>query len=124
MTYTQEFTGEALEDKKKFIYFAEKGGWSPGVDVRDKESSYFTVFQGVPKGRYQNDETVGIALSPDRRKLYTGFQESGVLFEFTRDDKSPFEKHHTMVFTCDFLYHSSSSNVAVTWCTIKSVYMY
>ena len=73
------------------MYFCEDGGSSPGVYARDSNGMYHTVFQGISGGRYDGDETVGIALSPDGLKLYAGFQDTGVLMEFTRDDGLPFE---------------------------------
>lgn len=74
----------------QYMYFAEDGGRTPGVYVRDKNGMYFTIFQGID-GAYFDDETVGIALTPDRKRLYAGFQDAGVLFEFTRDDGMSFE---------------------------------
>ena len=87
MTYVTERTGSnfggkgsfnaqpdqiILENYKRWIYFSEDGGSTPGVYVRDKAGMYRTVFEGIAGGRYDGDETVGIALSPDRRKLYAG----------------------------------------------------
>ncbi|KAL7525950.1 hypothetical protein ACHAXR_001234, partial [Thalassiosira sp. AJA248-18] len=74
------------------------GGTTPGVYVRDTNGMYHTIFEAIDGGIYSGngddespDETVGIALSPDRRKLYAGFQDAGVLMEFTREDGHPFE---------------------------------
>ena len=39
--------------------------------VRSKDGTYRTIFEGI-SGVYVDDETVGVALSPDRRKLYAG----------------------------------------------------
>ena len=87
MTYETEITGAQLEGKgtfnaqpdqivfenyKRWIYFSEDGGSAPGVYVRDFEGTYRTVFEGISGGRYDGDETVGIALSPNRMKLYAG----------------------------------------------------
>ena len=72
------------------MYFTEDGGSTPGVFVRDGDGTYYTVFQAI-SDEYDGDETVGIALTPDRMKLYAGIQDAGVLFEFTRDDGRPFE---------------------------------
>ena len=108
MTYETELTGAQFEGKgtfnaqpdqivcqdttcKKWIYFSEDGGTTPGVYVRDMAGTYRTVFEGIAGGLYDGDETVGIALSPDRRKLYAGFQDAGVLLEFTRDDGFSFQ---------------------------------
>ena len=87
MTYVTERTGSnfggkgsfnaqpdqiILENYKRWIYFSEDGGSTPGVYVRDKAGTYRTLFEGIAGGRYDGDETVGIALSPDRKKLYAG----------------------------------------------------
>ncbi len=74
----------------RYMYFAEDGGRTPGVYARDKNGTFFTIFQGI-EGEYCDDESVGIALTPDRKRLYAGFQDAGVLFEFTRDDGMSFE---------------------------------
>lgn len=106
MTYESERTGIQFAGKgsfnaqpdqitlvdsyKRWIYFSEDGGSTPGVYVREKDGTYRTIFEGIDGGAYNGDETVGVALSPDRRKLYAGFQDAGVLIEFTRDDGYPF----------------------------------
>ena len=44
---------------------------NPGVYVRDKRSGVYTaLFES--DGTYVGDETVGVALSPDRRRFYAG----------------------------------------------------
>jgi len=48
-----------------------------------------TIFEASDE-KYQADETVGIAFSPDRHKMYAGYQQSGVLFELRRIDNLPF----------------------------------
>lgn len=107
MTYTTETTGKKFYGEgsfdnqpdqnlfgptRKYIYFTEDGGESPGVYARyGSDGTYFTLFQAVKGGRYGEDETVGIALSPDHKRFYAGIQDFGVIFEFTRDDGLPFE---------------------------------
>jgi hypothetical protein len=77
---------------RKFMYFTEDGGKSPGVYARyGRDGTYFTLFQGIPGGEYADDETIGIALSPDHRRLYAGIQDAGIIFEITRSDGLPFE---------------------------------
>jgi hypothetical protein len=76
---------------RKWIYFTEDGGDSPGVYARrGTDGAYYTLFQGVP-GVYENDETVGIAVSPDGMRFYAGIQDEGLIFEFTREDGLAFE---------------------------------
>lgn len=76
---------------KKYMYFTEDGGKSPGVYARYAgDGTYFTLFQGID-GVYSDDETVGIALSPDHTKFYAGMQDAGYIFEFVREDGLVFE---------------------------------
>lgn len=97
MTYEVERTGFPAQPDQivlgkygKFIYFCEDGG-TPGVYARDMDGSYTTVFSAIRGGWYDGDETVGIALSPDGKRFYAGYQDAGVLMEFTRDDGLAFE---------------------------------
>ncbi|KAL7554789.1 hypothetical protein ACHAWF_018368 [Thalassiosira exigua] len=63
-----------LAEYKRWIYFSEDGGSRPGVHVRDKETgTYLTLFDGIG---YDGDETVGITLSPDRKRFYAGVSAS------------------------------------------------
>jgi len=76
---------------RNFIYFTEDGG-NPGVFARNgADRTYYTVFQAIENGIHQDDETIGIALSPDNKRLYAGIQDSGYIFEFTRSDGLAFE---------------------------------
>ena len=101
MAYNAEQTGSQFEGKggfnaqpdqivlglgnyKEWIYFMEDGGDNPGVYVRSRDGTYQTIFKAVD-GAYVDDETVGVALSPDRRRLYAGVS---VLIYFA------FAKHH------------------------------
>lgn len=73
----------------KYLYFTEDGGKNPGVFARyGEEEMYFTMFQGRLS---EEDETVGIALSPDHKSFYAGLQGHGCIFEFRRDDGLAFE---------------------------------
>lgn len=81
---------QVIKGTKRFLYFTESGGKTPGVYARDLHTgNYMTIFEASEK-EYLDDETVGIAFSPDRRKMYVGYQESGVLFELRRIDNLPF----------------------------------
>jgi len=106
MTYKVEITGRKFYGEgsfgnqpdqnlfgpsRKYIYFTEDGGDSPGVYARyGEDGTFFTLFQAIIGGVYDGDETVGIALSPDNKKFYAGIQE-GIIFEFSREDGLPFE---------------------------------
>ncbi len=104
MTYSLETTGlnfagkgsfnampdQVIKGSKKFLYFTESGGKTPGVYVRDMQSgNYMTIFEASDE-RYANDETVGLAFSPDRSRMYAGYQDLGVLLELRRIDNLPF----------------------------------
>lgn len=106
LTYETEVTGKKFYGDGSFseqpdqnifgqsyrhMYFTEDGGSTPGVYARlGSTGVYYTMFQGTSK-EYNDDETVGVALSPDGTKFYAGIQDAGVLFEFRREDGLPFE---------------------------------
>jgi len=106
MTWTSEesgvkFYGEGSFDgqpdqhlfgpSRKYIYFTEDGSEDPGVYARfGDDGTYFTMFQAIAGGIHTDDETIGIALSPDNKRFYAGFQE-GWIFEFMREDGLAFE---------------------------------
>ncbi len=107
MTYTSERTGsnfqgqgsfnaqpdqiiKTVHDNRKYVYFTEESGNAPGAHARDVDGMYYTLFRAIPGGKLKDDETVGIAFSPDRRRFYCGYQEEGVLFEITREDGQMF----------------------------------
>ena len=77
---------------RKYIYFTEDGSNDPGVYARfGDDGTYFTMFQAIAGGIHTDDETIGIALSPDNKRFYAGFQDNGYIFEFTRLDGLAFE---------------------------------
>jgi len=74
---------------RKYMYFTEDGGKDPGVYARyGTDETYFTMFQG---NLSEEDETVGIALSPDHKAFYAALQGHGMVYEFRREDGLPFE---------------------------------
>ena len=107
MTYETELTGKKMYGEgdfgsqpdqnffgptRKYLYFTEDGGNDPGLYARyGEDGTYFALFQAIPGGIFSGDETVGIALSPDHKILYAGFQEYGIIFEVKRDDGLAFE---------------------------------
>ena len=80
---------------RKYIYFTihrRRRSEDPGVYARrDADGTYFTMLQAIAAGVHTDDDTVGIALSPDRKRFYAGFQGNGFIFEFTRVDGLAFE---------------------------------
>ena len=75
----------------EMLYFTEDGGSSPGIFASDG-IEYFTVFSAIDK-KFANDETSGLAFSPDGTKMYVCIQENGYFFEITRDDGLAFPGH-------------------------------
>jgi len=105
-TYTTESTGKKfygegsfggqpdqifLGPSRKYLYFTEDGSSDPGIYARYHDGTYFTMFQAIRGGIHTDDETIGIALSPDNKRFYAGFQDNGYIFEFTREDGLAFE---------------------------------
>lgn len=52
------------------------------------------------------DETTGLAFSPDARHLYVAYQTNGILFDVTRTDGLPFNAK-----TLNVKYHVATSDV-------------
>ena len=105
-TYTAESTGKKFYGEgsfggqpdqnmfgptRKYLYFTEDGSTDPGIYARYNDGTYFTMFQAIRGGIHTDDETIGIALSPDHKRFYAGFQDNGYIFEFTREDGLRFE---------------------------------
>jgi len=82
---------EYFGPSRKFMYFTEDGSRGDGVYARYTDGTYMTIFRAIKGGIHKWEETVGIAMSPDNKRLYAGYQTRGHIFEFTRKDEKPFE---------------------------------
>jgi hypothetical protein len=70
------------------MLLTEDGTGTAGIHARQRDR-YFTILEATSD--YADDETSGLALSPDKKHLYFAYQDSGVLFDVTRDDGRPFD---------------------------------
>ena len=83
---------------EEFLYFTEDGGEFAGIHGRDKTGIFFTILES----EVYDDETTGLAFSPDFRHMYVAYQETGLLFDVSRTDGHPFNaksldvKYHNM----------------------------
>ena len=87
-------------DSDDYLFLTEDNGNNPGLFGRNRQGKYFTLLQG---NGYNDDETTGLAFSPDGRHMYFAFQKDGSVFDITRQDKRPF--HGT---TLNVKYHHGS----------------
>lgn len=69
------------------LYFCEEGGKENGVHARDENGWYLTILESETL----NDETTGLAFSPDGKHMYVSFQHNGLIFDIFRDDNLPFQ---------------------------------
>jgi hypothetical protein len=79
-----------LGDSRDLLYFTEEGGVDAGIHARDHLGRYYTVFESP----MYNDETTGLAFSPDGRFMYAAYQNTGVLYAIWRNDGFPFHASH------------------------------
>lgn len=100
-----------------YLYLTEDGGSSPGVYSRHiPTGERYAIFEAYDT-KYVNDETTGLAFSPDGSKMYACFQDCGCddsdggadytcgcLLEFSRQDGRSFDGS-----TLSLKYHSSAS---------------
>lgn len=94
-----------------FLYFTEDGGRTAGVYAIDAEGQSFAVFEAYGR-QYFDDETTGLAFSPDGTKMFACFQDCGCkvsggvdcgcLYMFWRDDGRSFDGE-----TLSLKFHSS-----------------
>jgi secreted PhoX family phosphatase len=68
-----------------------QGGQNPGVHGRTRNGKYFEILYGEFTQKDDNEETTGLAFSPDGQHMYVAFQNIGIIYDITRDDKRPFQ---------------------------------
>lgn len=83
-------------DNKLMIYFTEDGGDRAGVHARDKDGKFVQILEAP---NYEQ-ETTGIAFSPNLIHMYFCYQRDGLCFDVSRKDGQPFSAK-----TMDVKYH-------------------
>jgi len=91
-----------LGDDDELLYFTEDGGRRAGVHGRNSKGQFFTILESRD---YAEDETTGLAFSPDGRFLYVAYQWTGLLFEIKRRDGLPFQER-----SLNIKYHATEAN--------------
>jgi hypothetical protein len=92
-TINGDFEGEpdaiqTIQDDIDLLLFTEDNSTVSGVYGRDSTNKFYTILEAQ---LYPNDETTGLALSPNHRHLYFALQKHGLFFDVTRKDGLPFE---------------------------------
>jgi len=83
-----DYNNEVPEgDVHQWLYFTEDGGKYAGVHARNREGQFITILE---TRSYTQDETTGLAFSPDAMHMYVAYQHIGLLFDITRQDGRPF----------------------------------
>jgi len=77
-----------LGDEGELLYFTEEGGRDAGIHARNNKGQFFTILESP----VYEDETTGLAFSPDGKHLFLAYQENGLLFEVKREDGLPFHE--------------------------------
>ncbi|KAL3935864.1 MAG: hypothetical protein SGBAC_008705 [Bacillariaceae sp.] len=95
-TYEKESTRSGVFDgmpdqvqrivESGLLYFCEEGGVENGVHARDTNGWFFTIMESDTF----NDESTGLAFSPDGKHMYVSFQRTGKIFDIWREDGLPF----------------------------------
>lgn len=83
------------------LYFTEEGGADAGVHARDEFGRFFTILESP----VFEDETTGLSFSHDKKHMYVAYQETGILFDVTREDGLTFDAK-----SLDVKYHSAISS--------------
>ena len=69
------------------LYFCEDGGTDSDIHGRDKTGNFFTVV----KNAGYDDESTGLAFSPDAMFMYVAYQMDAHVYAFWRTDGLPFD---------------------------------
>jgi Bacterial protein of unknown function (DUF839) len=83
---------------EELLFFTEDGGELAGIHARDETGLFFTILESEE----YSDETTGLALSPDFRRLYVAYQDNGLVFEVSRRDGQPLNAR-----SLDVKYHAA-----------------
>ena len=89
-----------LDHDGDLLFFTEEGGKDAGIHARDEKGLFFTILESP----VYEDETTGLAFSPDAKHMYVAYQVNGLLFDITREDGLPFSgrtlnvKYHQAAF--------------------------
>ena len=88
-------------NQNSFLYFLEDGGDECGIFARDmKENKFFTILEKIANDS-EGEETTGLAFCDNHKRLMFALQETGNIYEVTREDGLPFYgailnvKYHT-----------------------------
>jgi hypothetical protein len=76
------------------LFFCEDGGLSPGLHVRNSAGLFITILHRDGTKFNADEETTGLAFSPDAQHLYVAFQDKGIVYDVTRDDGCSFRDEY------------------------------
>jgi len=88
-----------VEGNGPILYGTEDGDATPGIFGMDTDGRWFTILEKLASEGY-NDESTGLAFSPDHRHLFFCIQVHGICYTTWRKDGHPFDglylnlKHH------------------------------
>jgi uncharacterized protein len=80
-----------FRDDDQLLFFTEDGGDRPGIYARRKSSPDVIPIAESSIFVNMDQETTGLAFSPDRRHLYFAIQDAGIFYDVTRLDGLPFD---------------------------------
>lgn len=76
-----------LAGDRDLLFMTEDGGEDAGVFSRDREGRMFTILESP----LYEEETTGLAFSPDGMHMYMAYQKNGLVFDVWRRDGLPFD---------------------------------
>ena len=78
----------------------QEGGKDAGIHGRDSEGNFFSILESP----VYNEETTGLAFSPNHKRMYVAYQANGILLEVWRKDGLPFSAK-----SLNIKYHNTQS---------------
>ena len=73
-----------------WLYFTEDGGSNAGIYARNNLGFFYSILQNA-NPKFPNDETTGLAFSPDGKHMLFALQDAGLIYQVSRLDGLPFQ---------------------------------
>jgi hypothetical protein len=75
-----------VKGSRNLLYFCEEGGKENGIHARDENGWFYTIAESDEL----EDETTGLAFSPNGKHMYVSYQHTGIIYDIWREDGLPF----------------------------------
>jgi len=91
-----------LVGEQEILYYTEEGGKDAGIHGRDSNGNFFSILESP----VYEEETTGLAFSPDHKHMYVAYQKNGIVLDVWRNDGLAFSAK-----SLNIKYHHAESGI-------------